>query len=57
MNKGLLTLMATIGGTAGAYVPVLFGDNALLDGWGILGGVVGGLAGIWVGVKLSKRYG
>lgn len=57
MSKGLLTLMATIGGVIGGYVPVLFGDNELLDGWSILGGVIGGLVGIWLGVKLYKRYG
>ena len=57
MNKGWLTLMAGIFGTIGAYVPVLFGDNDLLSGWSILGGVIGGLFGIWVGVKLAKRYG
>jgi len=57
MSKSLLTLMATIGGAIGAYVPVLFGDTELLDGWGILGGVIGGLAGIWFGVWLSKRIG
>jgi len=57
MNKKLLLLMATIGGAAGGYIPVLFGDGELLDGWSILTGMIGGLFGIWLGVKLSKRYG
>lgn len=57
MNKKLLLLMATIGGIAGAYVPVLFGDSSLLDGWMILTSTIGGLLGIWAGVKISKRYG
>jgi hypothetical protein len=57
MNKKLLLLLATIGGIVGGYVPVLFGDNELLDGWSILAGMIGGLFGIWVGVILSKRYG
>lgn len=56
MNKRVITIMAAIGGTAGAYVPVLFGDRSLLDGWSVLGGFIGGLAGIWLGVWLSKRY-
>lgn len=49
--------MATIGGLIGGYIPVLFGDNELLDSWSILGSLVGGLFGIWVGIVLSKRYG
>lgn len=57
MNKKYLLVMATLGGAAGSYVPVLFGDTSLLDGWIILGGLIGGLFGIWVGVKLSNRFG
>lgn len=57
MSKSLLMLFATIGGLIGGYIPVLFGDNELLDGWSILGGLVGGLFGIWVGVVVSKRFG
>lgn len=49
--------MATIGVAIGSYVPVLFGDTELFDGWSILGGIVGGLVGIWFGVWLSKRIG
>ena len=56
MSKGFLLLMATIGGFVGSYVPVLLGDTNFLDGWSILGGVVGGLLGIWLGVKLYKRF-
>lgn len=57
MNKGLITLMAGIFGLVGSYLPVLFGDNDLLSGWSILCGVIGGLFGIWVGVKLAQRIG
>lgn len=57
MNKRLLLLMATIGSVAGAYVPVLFGDNDPLSGASILGGMIGGFVGIWLGAVLSKRYG
>jgi uncharacterized membrane protein len=56
MNKTLLLTMATIGGAVGGYIPVLFGDNSMLDGWSILCGLVGGLLGIWLGVVLSKRF-
>lgn len=57
MNKRLLTFMGIIGGAVGGYVPVLFGDGELLDGWSILGGTIGGIVGIWLGVVISKRYG
>jgi hypothetical protein len=56
MNKKFLLLMATVGGVVGGYVPILFGDNSFLDGASILAGLIGGLIGIWVGVKLSKRF-
>jgi len=56
MNKRVITVMAAIGGTVGASIPMLVGDSALLDGWTVLGGLIGGLAGIWLGAWLSKRY-
>lgn len=57
MNKRVLMLCAIIFGAIGGYVPVLFGDNDLLSGWSLLGGLVGGLTGIWLGVVVSKRWG
>lgn len=57
MNKRVILLFATVFGVLGGYLPSLFGDDELLDGWGILGGVVGGLFGIWLGVYVSKRWG
>jgi hypothetical protein len=57
MNKKVLLLFATVFGVVGGYVPVLFGDNDFLSGWSILGGLVGGLLGIWLGVIVSKRWG
>lgn len=50
-------LFATVFGILGGYLPVFFGDNNALDGWGILGGLVGGLFGIWLGIVVSKRWG
>lgn len=55
MKKWLL-FMATIGSVLGSYLPTLFGDTSFLDGWSLLGGFVGGMFGIWAGVKLAKRY-
>ena len=57
MNKRIILFFATVFGILGGYLPVLFGDNELLDGWSILGGLVGGFAGIWVGAYVSKRWG
>ncbi|MDQ5932350.1 MAG: hypothetical protein WBK76_02870 [Candidatus Saccharimonadales bacterium] len=52
--KQLALLGAILFGAIGSYVPALFGDTNLLSGWSILGGMVGGLFGIWVGVKLYR---
>lgn len=57
MNKRVLLLFATIFGFLGGYLPVLFGDQNILDGWGILGGLIGGIFGIWLGVYVSKHWG
>jgi uncharacterized membrane protein YfcA len=57
MNKKTLLLFATVFSILGGYVPVLFGDNDFLDGWSILGGLVGGIFGIWLGAVVSKRWG
>jgi len=57
MNKRLIMLFAVIFMALGGYVPVLFGDGDFLDGWSILGGLVGGLFGVWAGVMISKRWG
>jgi uncharacterized membrane protein YfcA len=57
MNKKAILLFATVFSIAGGYVPVLFGDSDLLDGWSILGGLVGGIFGIWLGAIVAKRWG
>ena len=57
MNKKVLLFFATVFGIAGAYIPVLFGDTDPLSGWSILGSVIGGIFGIWLGVVVSKRWG
>jgi hypothetical protein len=56
MNKKLLLLFAAVFGLLGGYLPVLFGDNDPFSGWSILGGLVGGLLGIWLGVVVAKRW-
>lgn len=57
MNKKLILFFASVGGLAGGYLPYLFGDRDMFDGWTILGGLVGGIAGIWLGAIISKRIG
>lgn len=57
VNKRVLSFCGAIGMTVGGALPMLFGDNSMLDGWGLLGGLVGGLFGIWLGVWLGKRIG
>ena len=55
--KQVILLCAAVFGTIGSYVPMLFGDNSLLGGWSILGGMIGGFFGIWAGVKLYRMIG
>jgi uncharacterized membrane protein YfcA len=57
MNKRVILIFATVLSVVGAYIPALFGDGDLLDVWSILGGLIGGLFGVWLGVKASKRWG
>lgn len=54
--KGLILLFVTIFSTIGSYIPVLFGES-MLGGWSILGGLIGGLFGIWLAVRVAKQYG
>ena len=57
MNKKTIYLLAGIFGALGAYLPVLFGIDDGFGGWSILGGLIGGIFGIWVAVVLQKRFG
>jgi uncharacterized membrane protein YeaQ/YmgE (transglycosylase-associated protein family) len=55
MNKALITMGMGVGSTIGALLPQLWGDKDLLGGMSILLGLVGGIVGIWLAVKLSKQ--
>jgi uncharacterized membrane protein YfcA len=57
MNRRIILLFVTVFSVVGGYLPMLFGDAQLFDGWSILGGTVGGIFGIWLGVYVSKRWG
>jgi hypothetical protein len=52
VSKGYIYLCAGAGSLAGSYLPVLLGSS-FFGGWSILGSLIGGIAGIWIGVKLS----
>lgn len=55
MNKGIITLLAGIFGTVGAYVPIMLGwDPSGLNGLSILGALIGGGLGIFLGVKFQS---
>ena len=54
--KTLVWLGAFLGSALGGWLPTLAGAD-LLSLWGVLGSVVGGLAGIWAGSKLGRALG
>lgn len=54
--KQIILLFVAVFSIAGAYVPALFGDNDIFSGWSILGGFLGGIFGIWLGVKVAKSW-
>jgi len=56
MNKSLNLSCALVLSGIGSYIPVLLGDS-IFGGWSILGGLIGGLLGIYCGVFVSRRWG
>ncbi len=54
MNKGIISFVAGVGGSIGGYIPVLFGAS-VFGGWSILGALIGGVVGIWVGFKMANN--
>lgn len=55
MNKMIITLGMTIGSTIGALLPQLWGDHDFLSVTSLLLGLIGGIVGVWIGVKISKQ--
>ena len=53
MGKGLIVLMASVGGMIGGYLPTLLGASGI-SGWSIIGSFVGGICGIYVGYKMTE---
>jgi len=52
MGRSVVTLCAVFGTFVGGFVPVAWGNNGL-GVQGVLFAVVGGIAGLWLGVRLS----
>lgn len=56
--KQLVMLGAVVFGAIGSYLPMLFTDDIdAVIGWSILGGLIGGIFGIWAAVKLYNQIG
>lgn len=54
--KGLIYGSVLIFSTIGGYIPSLW-HAGFLSFWGIIGGIVGTVIGIWIAVKLYNNYG
>ena len=57
MNKTVLYGSITLFGFIGSYAPTLWGDNNMLSPFSIIGGLIGGLFGIWAALKLNEYIG
>lgn len=56
-KKTIVMSCVTIGMVGGGFLPWVFGDRSLVGGWEVLGGLLGGIAGIWLGTKIAKNIG
>ena len=52
-QKAVIMTLMTLGSIIGGYVPALFGADAF-SFWGLITSAIGGIAGIWVGYKISQ---
>jgi hypothetical protein len=52
MERSLIGLFALVGGTVGSFAPALWGGSSLSLA-SILCGLVGGVAGVWFGARVS----
>jgi hypothetical protein len=52
-RKTLIWIGATVGGTVGNYLPLLWGGSSFSFASIILG-LIGGIVGIWTGFKLGS---
>jgi hypothetical protein len=52
MERSLIGLCALVGGTVGSFVPALWGGSSL-SLTSVVAGLVGGIAGVWFGARVS----
>ena len=55
MNKTIIMFFTFVFSLIGSYLPSLFGEG-IFSVLGILGGFVGGIAGVFIGFYVSKRF-
>ena len=56
MSKSVVWIGVFVGSALGGYAPSLFGAETF-SMWGLLGSTVGGIVGVFVGIKLSDKLG
>ncbi len=54
-DKKMVMLGMTIGSTIGGFVPTLLGAG-IFSLWSIVGTLIGGILGIWVGFRLKDIF-
>lgn len=53
MEKKLIWMGLFVGSLVGSFLPSLWGDS-MLSMWSVVLSAVGGIAGIWLGYRLSN---
>lgn len=56
MDKKTVLICSSIGAVVGAYLPVWLFKVSEFSVWSIIGGIAGGLVGIWLAVKLNDYF-
>jgi hypothetical protein len=52
-SKKIIWLLMFVGGTAGSYLPLLWGSSQFSFA-SIFGSALGGILGIWIGFKITN---